>query len=104
MPINGDSLSLIGLIVAGLLTIIVLSFAIKDNALFRIALYLLIGVSAGYAGAVAIEDVIYPELLLPLFELVSGNPQNKLPTECGGDGGVGRTQINTQPLCWGVAD
>jgi len=78
MPINGDSLSLIGSIVAGLLTIIILSFAIKDNALFRIALYLLIGVSAGYAGAIAIEDVIYPELLLPLFELVSGNPQINL--------------------------
>jgi len=78
MPIAADSLSLIGTVVAGILTVIVLSFAIKDNAVFRLALYLLIGVSAGYAGAIAIEDVIFPELLLPIIELLSANPEINL--------------------------
>jgi len=75
MPLNGDSLSLIGLVVAGLLSVMTLSFVIKDNVLFRLALHLLIGISAGYAGAIAVEDVIFPQLLLPLFNQLSGNPQ-----------------------------
>ena len=75
MLIDGDTLSLIGLVMAGLLSVMILSFAIKDNALFRLALHLLIGVSAGYAGAIAVEDVIFPQLILPLFEQLAGNPQ-----------------------------
>ncbi len=63
------------MVLAGLLSVITLSFVIKDNALFRIALHLLIGVSAGYAGAIAVGDVIYPQLFLPLTQQFAGNPQ-----------------------------
>ncbi len=44
--------TLIGPIVAALLTIMVLSYLIGDNPLFRLATHLFIGVAAGYAGAV----------------------------------------------------
>jgi hypothetical protein len=50
-----------------LLTLMVLSYLIGDNPLFRIAIYLFIGVSAGYAAAVAWYDVLYPHLVLPLL-------------------------------------
>ena len=45
--------ALIGPIVAMLLTVMVLSYLIGDNPLFRIASHLFIGVAAGYACALA---------------------------------------------------
>ncbi len=50
-----------------LLTLMVLSYLIGDNLVFRVAVYLFIGVSAGYAAAVAWNQVILPRLFLPLF-------------------------------------
>jgi hypothetical protein len=49
-----------------LFTIMVLSYLIGDNALFRFAIHVFVGVSAGYAAAVAIYQVIWPYLLIPL--------------------------------------
>ena len=60
-------LELIGTAVAALLTIMVLSYALGDNAFFRLAAYLFIGVAAGYAGAVAWHDVLEPRLVAPLL-------------------------------------
>ena len=60
-------LELLGTAVAALLTIMVLSYAIGDNAFFRLAAYLFIGVAAGYAGAVAWHDVLEPRLIAPLI-------------------------------------
>ncbi len=51
-----------------LLTIMVLSYLIGDNALFRIAVYIFVGVSAGYVALVAFYQVLWPQLLLPLFK------------------------------------
>lgn len=53
-------------IISFLLTIMVLSYLIGDNVLFRIAIYAFIGVSAGYVAVVAIYQVIWPYLLNPL--------------------------------------
>jgi hypothetical protein len=53
-----------------LLTLMVLSYVIGDNPLFRLAVYLFVGVSAGYAAAVAWWQVLFPRLWLPL---VSGS-------------------------------
>ena len=53
--------------VAFLLTIMVLSYLIGDNPLFRISIYVFVGVAAGYAGAVAWHQVIWPRLFLPLI-------------------------------------
>jgi hypothetical protein len=51
-----------------LLTLMVLSYLIGDNPAFRVAIYLFIGVSAGYAAAIAWNQVLKPRLFLPLLE------------------------------------
>ncbi len=48
------------------LTLMVLSYLIGDNLAFRVAVYLFVGVSAGYAAAVAFRQVLLPKLALPL--------------------------------------
>lgn len=53
-------------IIGFLLTLMVLSYLIGDNALFRFAIHLFVGVSAGYVAAVALFQVIWPYLLNPL--------------------------------------
>ncbi len=58
--------SLIGPLVAALLTIMVLSYLVGDNPLFRIATHAFIGVAAGYAGALALRNVLWPALAVPL--------------------------------------
>jgi hypothetical protein len=50
-----------------LLTLMVLSYLIGDNPAFRIAIYIFIGVSAGYVAEVTWHQVIYPRLFVPLF-------------------------------------
>lgn len=57
-----NTLDLVGMVVAFVLTVLVLLYAFDDNALFRLAVYIFIGVAAGYAGAVALKDVILPRL------------------------------------------
>lgn len=51
------------------LTVAILSYLIGDNPLFRVAVNLLIGVSAGYLAAVAWNSVIWPEFLGRLVSL-----------------------------------
>ncbi|HAY85516.1 MAG TPA: hypothetical protein DCY42_11530 [Chloroflexi bacterium] len=53
---------MVGMLVAFVLTVFVLLYIFDDNALFRLAIYVFIGVAAGYAGAVALKDVILPLL------------------------------------------
>lgn len=55
-----------------LLTLMVLSYLIGDNPAFRIAVYIFIGVAAGYAASVAWHQVIYPRLFIPLISGSSG--------------------------------
>ena len=58
---------LIGAVVGFLLTLMVLSYVIKDNALFRLAIHIFIGVSAGYATVLVIYNVVWHQLLVPLI-------------------------------------
>jgi hypothetical protein len=60
--------SVIGPITAAVLTVMVLSYVIGDNALFRVAVHVFIGVAAGYAGAAVIRNVLLPALISPLME------------------------------------
>jgi len=55
-------LDLIGLLVSFVLTVMVLLYAFDDNVLFRLAVYIFVGVASGYAGAIALKDVILPRL------------------------------------------
>jgi len=50
-----------------LLTLMILSYLVGDNPAFRLAVYIFIGVSAGYVAAVAWWQVLYPKLIIPLF-------------------------------------
>jgi len=62
MPIE-----LISAIIGFILTWMVFSYLIGDNALFRVAIYIFIGVSSGYAAAAICYYVLLPKLqLLPL--------------------------------------
>lgn len=53
-------------LVGFLLTVMVLSYLIGDNVLFRFAVHVFVGVSAGYVAVVAFYEVIGPYLLSPL--------------------------------------
>lgn len=53
-------------VISFLFTILVLSYLIGDNPLFRIAVYIFVGVSSGYVAAVAWWQVIVPRLIYPL--------------------------------------
>jgi hypothetical protein len=61
------SSDLVGGIISFLLTLMVLSYLIGDNPAFRVAVYIFVGVSAGYAAAVAWWQVLFPRIFLPLF-------------------------------------
>ena len=63
-----DTADLITSFLASVLTIMVLSYLIGDNPLFKLAMHLLIGVAAGYAGAVAIHNVLIPGLIQPILD------------------------------------
>lgn len=47
------------------LTLMILSYLIGDNPLFKIAVYLFVGVASGYAAAVVFWQVLYPKLFQP---------------------------------------
>jgi hypothetical protein len=50
----------VGLFVGFILTLFIFSFVLKDNPLYRFAVHLLVGVSAGYAAVVVIQTVLWP--------------------------------------------
>jgi hypothetical protein len=71
MPIDIIS-GFIGLI----LTLMVFSYLIGDNPLFRIAVYLFVGVASGYAATAVWHYVLVPKLFQPLATL---NPLSLVP-------------------------
>ncbi len=54
-------------IVAFLFTLFIFSYLIGDNPLFRIAVYIFVGVAAGYVAAVACRQVLWSDLIYPLL-------------------------------------
>jgi len=54
-------------LVAFLFTLCIFSYLIGDNPLFRIAVYIFVGVAAGYVASVAFRQVIWPDLLFPMI-------------------------------------
>ena len=59
-------------VVAVLLTLFVFSFLLGDNALYRLAEHLFVGVAVGYAVVIAFHSVLVPRLFLPLAEGLEG--------------------------------
>ena len=70
------SIELISALVGLILTLMVFSYLIGDNPLFRVAVYLFIGVASGYAATVVWHYVLIPRLaqLLTAF-----NPFSLVP-------------------------
>lgn len=52
--------SLVGLILGLVLTLFIYSYLLGDNPLYRIAVHILVGVSAAYAAVVVIQRVLLP--------------------------------------------
>lgn len=55
-------------IISFALTLMVLSYLIGDNPLFRTAIYVFIGVTAGYVASVAWKLVLMPMLVMPMVQ------------------------------------
>ncbi|HIE58211.1 MAG TPA: hypothetical protein EYP88_08285 [Anaerolineales bacterium] len=60
-------LDLVGAALGFVLTLAIFSYIWGDNALFRIASYLFVGVAAGYAAIMVIGSVILPQLVFPFI-------------------------------------
>jgi len=62
------SWEVIGIWVAGLLTLAIYSFLYRDNPVYKIAEHLYVGLSTGYLVVIAIQDALWKDLYVPLFE------------------------------------
>ena len=63
------SIEIISALVGLILTLMIFSYLIGDNPLFRIAVYLFIGVASGYAATVVWHYVLIPKLFQSLSTL-----------------------------------
>ncbi len=70
--ITADLLTQAGIVLAAVLTLVTLSYIFGDHPLFRLVLHIFIGAAAGYAAAIAVQDVILPQLVFPAIALASG--------------------------------
>ena len=64
----GLNLDVIGLWVAFVLTLMVFSYLLGDNPVYRVAEHLFVGTAAGYAVIVAYHSILRPRLIRPLVE------------------------------------
>jgi hypothetical protein len=64
---NMNMADLAGMFVGLFLTLCVFSYLLGDNAFFRVAIHIFIGVVAAYTLAVAFYNVIWPQLIIPLI-------------------------------------
>ncbi|MGZ9164377.1 MAG: hypothetical protein ACXW4U_04295 [Anaerolineales bacterium] len=71
------SIDLLAAILGLLFTLMIFSYLLGDNPLFRVAVYIFIGVSSGYAATVVCYQVLSPKLLDPLR---TGDPNQLLLT------------------------
>jgi hypothetical protein len=60
------SIEVLSAVIGFILTLMIFSYLIGDNPLFRIAIYLFIGVASGYAAVVVWHYVLVPRLFEPL--------------------------------------
>lgn len=70
----------IGAIIGFALTIMVLSYIIGDNILFRVAISIFIGVASGYAAILILYNVIWYQVLVPVFQVITAGKVDNLLT------------------------
>lgn len=71
---------LIGALIGFLLTIMVFSYLIGDNFLFRLAISIFVGVASGYAAVLILYNVLWYQLLVPLITNPLANLQIIIPS------------------------
>ena len=69
-----------GLIIGFLLTLMVLSYIIGDNFLFRLAMAIFVGVASGYAAVLVIYNVLWYQLIVPLLTNPTANLALTIPS------------------------
>jgi hypothetical protein len=69
--ISPELINLLTGAISFIFTLLIFSYVLGDNPLFRIAVYIFVGVSAGYIAAVACWQVIMPRLVYPLISAIS---------------------------------
>jgi len=62
-----ENIDLMWAIIGFILTLLVFSYLLGDNFLFRLVTYILVGITAGYAASVTIYQVLWPRLVFPLM-------------------------------------
>jgi hypothetical protein len=70
----------LGAIIGFVLTIMVLSYIIGDNVLFRLAIHIFIGVASGYAAVLILYNVVWYQVLVPVFQVFTENKALNLST------------------------
>jgi len=63
----------LGISVAAILTLVVYSYLLGDNLLFRMAEHLFVGVAVAYAAVVAYHSVLLPKVIIPLLTAPQDN-------------------------------
>jgi hypothetical protein len=70
----------IGAIIGFVLTVVVLSYLIGDNILFRLAVHVFIGVASGYAAVLILYNVLWYRVLVPVLQAFNTGELQSLPT------------------------
>ena len=71
-------LDMAGTLVAIVLTLFVFSYLLGDNVLYRLAEYIFVGVTVGYAVVVAFHNILAPKLITPLIDALSSGDWGRL--------------------------
>lgn len=58
----------VGIALGFALSLMIYSYLLGDNPLYRLAVHVLVGVGLGYASVVAIYTVLIPQLISPIME------------------------------------
>ena len=58
----------VGIALGFALSLMIYSYLLRDNPLYRLAVHVLVGVGLGYASVVAIYTVLIPQLISPFME------------------------------------
>ncbi len=71
MIISPDLINLLTGGISFLFTLLIFSYVLGDNPLFRIAVYIFVGVSSGYIASVAWWQVVMPRLVYPFMSAIN---------------------------------
>ncbi|MEE8391855.1 MAG: hypothetical protein V3S14_13810, partial [Anaerolineae bacterium] len=62
-----EILDTVGLLVGAILTLMIFSYLLGDNPLYRLALHLFVGALVGYSLGIVLRDVFYDMVVAPLL-------------------------------------